>query len=198
MISFVTEDDPPPDDVELMLRARDGDLVAFEQVVRIHQHAVFGTAAKMLGSESDAEDIAQMVFVRAWKSAHRYVPTAKVSTWLMTITRNLVFNECRRRKTARLTPLEAAEDHHHIRIADPSQRPADQLAHEAELVAAVDAAIAALPEKARMAVILRRYEEKSYEEIADILDLSLPAVKSLLFRAREELKERLTAYLKNP
>lgn len=195
MIPSVSSQDSPADDVALMLRAKDGDLQAFEEVVRIHQHAVFGTAAKMLGSESDAEDIAQLVFVRAWRSAHRYVPTAKVSTWLMTITRNLVFNECRRKKSARQSPLETGEGDLHSMIADSSQRPADEIVRDAELVAAVDAAIAALPEKARLAVVLRRYEEKSYEEIAAILGISLPAVKSLLFRAREELKERLKNYL---
>ena len=184
-------------DISLMLRSGQGDLAAFQILVERHQHAVVGTAAKMLGNPAEAEDIAQMVFLRAWKSAPRYQPDAKFTTWLMTITRNLVFNEGRRKKRARLEPLELpAESGQPIRqISDASQVPADKQAVQNEVQSAIDSAIASLPEKPRMALILRRYENMPYEEIARVLKLSVPSVKSLLFRARTQLKEQLAEYL---
>jgi RNA polymerase sigma-70 factor, ECF subfamily len=189
---------PPEDDITLMQKAGAGDLEAFETLVRRHQHAVIGTAAKMLGSHADAQDIAQQVFLRAWKSAPNYRPTAKFTTWLMTITRNLVFNESRRKLRARLFSInepshpnsDSPRDFH-----DPSQRPPDAIAAEEELQHAIDAALETLPKKARMAIILRRYENMPYEEIASVLKISVPAVKSLIFRARGELKSRLAKFL---
>src|SRR5215472_9989818 len=84
------------DDVRLMQLVGRGDTRAFEQLIEKHQTLVAGTVARMLGSSSDVEDIAQQVFIRVWKSARRYVPRAKFTTWLLKITRNLVFNEMRR------------------------------------------------------------------------------------------------------
>src|SRR5437588_9158464 len=90
-----------------------GDTNAFEELIEKHQALVAGTVARMLGSNSDVEDIAQQVFIRVWKSARRYVPRAKFTTWLLKITRNLVFNELRRTKRRAHVPLQAepgAED----------------------------------------------------------------------------------------
>ena len=86
-------------DVSLMAKVAQGDHAAFEELVTRHQYAVVGTVAKMLGNPSEAEDIAQQVFLRLWKSASRYKPTAKFTTYLFTITRNLVFNETRRKRS---------------------------------------------------------------------------------------------------
>src|SRR5256714_634084 len=86
------------EDVRLMQLVGRGDMGAFEQLIERHQTLVAGTVARMLGSNSDVEDIAQQVFIRVWKSAGRYVPRAKFTTWLLKITRNLVFNEMRRAK----------------------------------------------------------------------------------------------------
>lgn len=195
-------DDPSPDelsaaeDVELMLRVRDGDMDAFESLVVKHQHSVVGTVARMLGNPSDSEDIAQQVFLRVWKSAARYEPTAKFTTWLMTITRNLVFNESRRRGRAKVVPLhDETDDGPVAQHADPdASTPSDELL-DAELRDAVDTAIAELPEKHRLAIVLRRYENMAYEEIAKVLKTSVPAVKSILFRARADLKAKLQRYL---
>src|SRR5210317_555488 len=96
-------------DVALMLQVKEGDMEAFETLVEIHQSAVIGTVAKMLGGASEAEDIAQQVFIRVWKSAGRYKPQAKFTTWLFTITRNLVFNESRRRKRKPTVSVEERE-----------------------------------------------------------------------------------------
>jgi len=192
---------PEPDDqlneqsISLMLRAGQGDLEAFQELVELHQHAVVGTVAKMLGNLSDAEDIAQQVFVRIWKSASRYEPSAKFTTWMFTITRNLVFNEVRRRQRKPVVSLDERQDDFHIPTSvEPGMQP-DESTLQHELETAVDAAIQQLPEKQRLAVVLRRYEHMPYEDIAEVLDLSLSAVKSLLFRARSQLKEILRTYL---
>ena len=171
-----------------------GDTGAFEQLVERHQRLVVGTVTRMLGNNSEAEDIAQQVFVRVWKNAKRYVPRAKFTTWLLKITRNLVFNELRRRSRHAQVPLQT-ESEEERPIRDEHAVAPDASLLERELQEAIEAAIARLPETQRMAVILRRYEELSYEEIAETLDQSVSAVKSLLFRARTELRERLKDYL---
>lgn len=184
------------DDVALMLRVKAGDIEAFEMLVERHKHSVVGTAAKMLGNESEADDIGQQVFIRVWKSAARYEPSAKFTTWLMTIARNLVFNEMRRRQRARHVPMETEQDDApQQQFADETAvAPRDQLL-DAELQDAIEEAIASLPENQRVAIVLRRYENMPYEEIAKVLKTSVPAVKSILFRARADLKERLKRYL---
>ncbi|MEA3187489.1 MAG: hypothetical protein QOD99_1319 [Chthoniobacter sp.] len=182
-------------DVEWMQRVAGGDMQAFEKLIEAHQRRVVGTVAKMLGDDTDSEDVAQQVFIRVWKSAGRYKPTAKFTTWLFTITRNLVFNELRRRKRHPATPLEHEEKQHHFQAADVQGSAPDASLLDTELEAAIQTAIDSLPETQRMAVVLRRYEEMPYEEIANVLGLSVPAVKSVLFRARVELRLKLQGYL---
>jgi RNA polymerase sigma-70 factor (ECF subfamily) len=181
------------DDARLMEATAAGDAGAFRQLVERHQTLIVGTVARMLGQNADAEDIAQQVFVRVWKSAARYVPTAKFTTWLLKITRNLVFNEFRRRSRHLAVPLETETDNRPL--PDEQTATPKEALLQRELQTAIDHAIAQLPEKQRMALVLRRYEELSYEEIADVLELSVPAVKSVLFRARTELRESLGQYL---
>lgn len=190
-------DDFPPDELEdfaLMQRVAHGDESSFETLVERHQLRVIGTIAKMLDDSATAEDLAQQVFVRVWQSASRYQPSAKFTTWLMTITRNLVFNESRRRQRASFIPLEN-EDGTERDFHDSNAHTASQIFEEKEIQAAVDAAIASLPESQRLAIVLRRYEDMPYEEIAIVLKTTIPAVKSLLFRAREELKNKLQPFL---
>jgi len=188
-----SEDDA--EDVRLMRLVSGGDASAFEQLIERHQALVAGTVARMLGSNSDVEDIAQQVFIRVWKSAGRYVARAKFTTWLLKITRNLVFNEMRRAKRHPHLPVQIEPEADEIPLKDEATATPDATLLQAELQAAIEKAITLLPETQRMAIVLRRYEELSYEEIADVLDLSVPAVKSLLFRARTELRERLKDYL---
>ena len=188
-----SEDDA--ENVRLMRLVSGGDTVAFEQLVERHQALVAGTVARMLGSNSDVEDIAQQVFIRVWKSAGRYVARAKFTTWLLKITRNLVFNEMRRAKRHPHLPVQIEPDAEEIPLKDEATAAPDATLLQNELERAIEDAITLLPETQRMALVLRRYEELSYEEIADVLDLSVPAVKSLLFRARTELRERLKDYL---
>ena len=183
------------EDIRLMSLVSAGETAAFEQLVERHQRLVIGTVGRMLGTHSDAEDIAQQVFVRVWKNAKRYVPRAKFTTWLLKITRNLVFNELRRRSRHPQVPLQSESDEEERPLRDEHAVGPDASLLQDELQRAVDAAIAHLPETQRMAVVLRRYEELSYEEIAETLDQSVSAVKSLLFRARTELRESLKRYL---
>lgn len=194
-----SDDDRQSNDyhVRLMMQVKQGDIDAFEKIIEIHQGAVIGTVAKMLGGMSDAEDIAQQVFIRVWKSSGRYKPSAKFTTWMFTITRNLVFNEMRRRQRKPAVSMDEREEEYNLLAPDETTSAPDQQVLENELVKAIDSAIQALPEKQRLAVILRRYEDRSYEEIADVLGLSLSAVKSLLFRARTQLKENLQPYLES-
>lgn len=184
------------ENVRLMLRVREGDMRAFERLVELHQSTVIGTAARMMGNLDDAHDIAQQVFVRMWKSAPRYEPTAKFTTWLFTILRNLVFNESRRRSRRHEVPMETENpDDAPRQFADFTAPAPDDITQQAELEEALESAIASLPEKQRLALILRRHEEMPYEQICEVLGMSLPALKSLLFRARTELRKHLAAYL---
>lgn len=183
------------EDVRLMRLVAGGDTAAFESLIERHQALVAGTVARMLGSNSDVEDIAQQVFIRVWRSAGRYVARAKFTTWLLKITRNLVFNEMRRAKRHPHVPVQIDPDAEELPLKDETAETPDATLLQTELQQAIESAIMQLPETQRIALVLRRYEDLSYEEIADILELSLPAVKSLLFRARAELRERLKAYL---
>src|SRR3982751_5678725 len=106
------------EDVRLMGLVSGGDSAAFETLVERHQTLVVGTVVRMLGNNADAEDIAQQVFVRVWKSAARYEPRAKFTTWLLKITRNLVFNELRRRKRHAAMPLQATAEGEEIPLPD--------------------------------------------------------------------------------
>jgi len=185
------------EDVRLMRLVGSGDTQAFEELVERHQSLVAGTVARMLGSNSEVEDIAQQVFIRVWKSAGRYTPRAKFTTWLLKITRNLVFNELRRTRRRAQVPIQTESEAAEIPLKDETSPMPDASLLENELQEAIEKAITELPERQRMALILRRYEELNYEQIAEILDLSVPAVKSVLFRARTELRVRLSKYL-NP
>jgi len=185
----ITPVEPPEPEIEWMVRIREGDMEALRLLVETHQARVIGTISKMLGSDAESEDLAQQVFIRIWKSAPRYQPTAKFTTWLFRITRNLVFNELRRKRHF----ADQTEE-----IPEPTERAdkePDQVLLGEELQRAIQDAINRLPESQRMAIILRRYEEMPYEEIAKVMGTTVPAVKSILFRARAELRERLAKYL---
>ena len=188
-----SEDDAK--DVRLMRLVSRGDTSAFEELIERHRALVAGTVARMLSSNSDVEDIAQQVFIRVWKSARRYVPRAKFTTWLLKITRNLVFNELRRTKRHAHVPLQSEPGAEDPPLKDETNLAPDTSLLESELQRTIEEAILQLPETQRLALVLRRYEQLSYEQIAEVLDLSVPAVKSVLFRARSELRSRLSKYL---
>jgi RNA polymerase sigma-70 factor, ECF subfamily len=188
-VSYMSSSEPDQPEIEWMRRISEGDMEAFRLLVETHQSRIVGTISKMLGSDLEAEDLAQQVFIRVWRSAPRYKPTAKFTTWLFRITRNLVFNEMRRKRHF----VDHADD-----LTEPAERKErgpDQVLLEEELQTAIQDAISKLPETQRLAIVLRRYEELPYEEIAKVMGTTVPAVKSILFRARAELRERLAKYL---
>lgn len=185
-------------DVALMREVARGDEQAFRALILRHQQSVVGTVARMLNDHNEAEDIAQMVFVRVWQSASKWTHDAKFTTYLFTITRNLVFNESRRRGRKKEVSLESHEEHQPmIARADEAMQPGETL-EKRELHRSIDRAIASLPEQQRMAVILRTFEGLDYEEIAESLDTSVSSVKSLLFRARATLREALASEMDAP
>src|SRR5580700_1972433 len=166
------------EDARLMRLVSQGDMRALEEIIERHQSLVAGTVARMLGSNSDVEDIAQQVFIRVWKSASRYVARAKFTTWLLKITRNLVFNEMRRAKRHPHVPVQIDPEVEELPLKDETAETPDATLLQAELQREIESAIMQLPDTQRMALVLRRYEDLSYEEIAHVLELSLPAVKS--------------------
>lgn len=186
-------------DTALMLRAKQGDGGAFTELVEKYKQPVMNLAFRSLRDLTEAEDLAQNVFAQVWKAAPRYEPTAKFSTWLFTIARNLCLNEIRRRTRHPADSLDQtrddADDQPLYQIEDKRVVPATEELLRGELVEKVEAALAVLPEKQRTALLLCRQEELSYEEIASVLGCSLSATKSLIHRARETLKLRLKPYL---
>lgn len=191
------EVEPRDDDdarlVALMLRVREGDEAAFRDIVEATEDRLYGTIAKMLGGVEGAEDVAQRVYLRIWQARGRYERRSKFSTWMFSIMHRLVLNERRgraRRSAVFYTP--GADE----TPRDPVSRdlPSGE-ASAAELAAEIDAALAALPDDQRTAMVLRRYDEMPYEEIAEILGTTVSAVKSLLFRARETLRLKLKNWL---
>jgi RNA polymerase sigma-70 factor, ECF subfamily len=189
--------DDPDRDLRLMQRIKGGDMEAFRELVETHQQRVLGTIGRMLSDDTEAEDLAQQVFVRVWKSAARWEPSAKFTTWLYTIVRNLVFNESRRRSRRPARSLDEMQDdeEHPRQFQDFGTKPPDTNMLDTEMQDAIERAIQELPETQRMAVVMRRYQDVSYEEIAEVLQLTVSAVKSVLFRARTELREKLKQYL---
>src|SRR5881409_3601947 len=175
--------DEDAEDVRLMQLVGRGDTSAFEELVKRHQVLVAGTVARMLGSNSDVEDIAQQVFIRVWKSARRYVPRAKFTTWLLKITRNLVFNELRRTRRRAHVPLQSEPGAEDPPVKDERNLAPDASLLETELQRTIEEAILQLPETQRMALVLRRYEQLSYEQIAEVLDLRSRCKKRALSRA---------------
>lgn len=178
------------EDAELMAKIAKGDDAAFRQLIERHELAVFGTAVKMLQDRFLAEEITQKVFLRVYWAAKRYRPTAKFRTWLFTILRRLVWNELRRRSSAEA--LVFTDDVPEAGAPSTAPRSPADLLLDKERMALVDRAIASLPPKQRLAVVLRSYDDLSYEEIGRVLGLSLSATRALLFRARETLRKSLS------
>ena len=186
-------------DAALMLRVKQGDREAFTLLVEKYKQPVMNLVARSLRDPIEAEDVAQNVFVQVFKSAARYQSTAKFSTWLFTIARNLCLNEIRRRTRHPAESLDASHpdepDQPRHQFEDRKNFSPPESLLQDELAALVEQALAALPENQRTAILLCRQDELSYEEIADVLGCSLSATKSLIHRGRETLKARLKPYL---
>ncbi|HZR17603.1 MAG TPA: sigma-70 family RNA polymerase sigma factor [Verrucomicrobiae bacterium] len=187
-------------DAALMLRVKQGDWGAFAELVDKYKQPVMNLVYRMLRDSTEAEDLAQVVFLQVYKSADRYHVSAKFSTWVFTIARNLCLNEIRRRSRHPADSLEGSQSEHDDQ---PERQYEDRKAFAApdallhgELEQKVEEALAELPENQRTAIVLCRGEELSYEDIAEILGCSVSATKSLIHRGRETLKQRLKPYLR--
>ncbi len=186
-------------DAALMLRVKDGDRDAFAALVDKYKQPVMNLAFRTLRDATEAEDLSQHVFLQVFKSAHRYEVSAKFSTWIFTIARNLCLNEIRRRSRHPADSLDETSgenDDQPLRQYEDVKTfsPPDALL-QGELERKIEAALATLPEKQRTAILLCRQDELSYEEIARVLRCSVSATKSLIHRGREALKQQLKPYL---
>lgn len=188
-------------DWELMRLTAGGDMVAFKKLVERHQRAVVNLGYRFLGSREEAEDVAQEVFLRVYNSAKKYKPEALFTTWLFRIATNACLNQLRGRKRFRVVSLEAPSEGSqkepvlNLQASDTTQP--DIHLQQKELKSAIMEAVGSLPPNQRMAVILKRFEGLSYQEIAEVLKVSVSAVESLLFRAKQTLKQRLAQYVQD-
>lgn len=193
--------EPREDDrgATLMLAWQGGDEGAFDALVEAYSGQVYALLTRFLGRSSSREDMVQEVFLRVIRARDRYQPTARFTTWLYRIVFNLAVNETQRSR-ARTTwsldaPVGGDEDGPaHDALDEAAADPSDGLERE-DAVQAVRAAIASLPDKQRLALVLAKYHDMPYVEIGEVLGSSEKAIKSLVHRARETLRERLAPFL---
>jgi RNA polymerase sigma-70 factor (ECF subfamily) len=187
-------------DIRLMHRVRADEPGAFEELVLRYQHRLVSVMHHLIGHKEEAEDLAQEVFLRVYRARKKYHAKSKFSTWLFTIANNLALNSLRSRQRRPVVPLDARDS------GPLGPRPAEQLVRDRadqpvqcmqqqELAALVRQAIDGLNERQRMAVILNKFEDMNYAEIAEVMGLTTKAVKSLLSRARTNLRQALASYV---
>lgn len=176
----VTEEDP---DAALMPRIAEGDPVAYRALVDRHADRLLAFAERLVGDRASAEDVVQDAYLAVWRTAARWSPAAKVSTWLYRIARNAALDRLRRRRPT--------VDPDSVTLVDPADGPDRQLSAR-QTAAAVRAALDGLPERQRAAIVLVHYERRSGADAADILGVSVEALESLLARGRRALKTALS------
>lgn len=187
-------------DIRLMLRVRDDDEAAFAEIVELYHQRLVTVMQHLVGRADEAEDLAQEVFLRIFRSRKKYHPRAKFSTWLFTIANNLALNHLRNRQRKPMTGFNASES------GPLGPRPAEQLVEnreglperalqESELAGVVRDALETLNERQKVAVVLNKFEDMNYADIAEVMGLTTKAVKSLLSRARENLRLALKTYI---
>lgn len=188
-------------DVQLMLRVREGDDAAFAKLVEAYQDRLVGLLTHLVNERDVAEDLAQETFLRVYRARKGYVPSAKFSTWLFRIAQNLASNSRRgrrrRKEVAFAGPSEVSDSRpQEALVAEKSAfLPSRQLAKR-ELAAVVRDALEELGERQKLAVLLHKFEGMSYADIAETMEMTPQAVKSLLSRARENLRMKLEGYVK--
>jgi RNA polymerase sigma-70 factor, ECF subfamily len=172
-------------DAELVRRAQTGDREAFDEIVRRHQRQVYQLCYRFVGNHEDASDLAQDVFVRAYKALGGFKGQSAIATWLYRIGVNVCLN----RKALKTLPIDPMPE---LELADPKSEGADAAVLRGERARKVRAAIARLPTKQRATLILRTYQDLSHDQIAQILGSSVGAVKANFFHALANLKKLLT------
>ena len=179
---------------ELMARIARGDENAFEILVNRHQTSVLNLIYRFIGDRTQAKDLAQEVFIRVWQAAKTYKPEAKFTTWVYRITANLCFNElksARRKKWFSFNWSDEDGEHTFEETLSDSAPSAEDLLLEKERSRQISDALQSLPDNQRMALVLKRYDDLSYQEIAQIIGCSVSAVESLLVRAKRTLQEKM-------
>lgn len=187
------------EDLALLERFRGGDTAAFDELLLKYQKPVLNLIARFMGSTEQAEDLAQEVFLRVYRAAGRFEARARFFTYLYRITLNLCLKErekTARRKAESLDAEPPGGEFPRRDLPDPQGSVEDAFARM-ELAQAVQQAVKALPDEQRSVVILNKYHNLSYEEIAEIMEISLPAVKSRLHRAKLTLKDLLMPYMQS-
>lgn len=184
-----------------MLRAKEGDDAAFSKLVTTYQDRLINIFYHLVGTQEAAEDLAQDVFLRIYRARHGYVPTARFSTWLFRIANNLASNRRRdagRRKEVTLAGSESGplgvHPQEQLATEKSALMPTRQL-DKRELQRVVQQALESLNDRQRVALLFHKFEEMSYQDIAEAMEISPPAVKSLLSRARESLRQALEPYM---
>jgi RNA polymerase sigma-70 factor (ECF subfamily) len=179
-------------DAELMLRVKDGDTASFSALLEKHRGPVVHFLYRMVQNQPVAEELAQEVFLRVYRSRSTYEPSAKFTTWLFRIATHLALNALRDHKNERQQEHldETTEDQPARQISDNKPSVEQSMVYQSKMLE-IRTAIAKLPEKQRAAVLMHKYEEMEYAQIAKALNCSESAVKSLLFRAYETLRARL-------
>jgi|SRR5687768_368685 len=180
-------------DEELVKRAQQDDERAFGELVTRYESKVYSLAMKMLRNPEDAEDVLQDTFLRAYRGIKSFQGNSTFSTWIYRITANSALMKLRKKQLPLVSIEDADERETPISIADWAPGPVEQLLSQ-ETQRVMDEAIEALPPEFRQVFILRDIEELSNADVAEILDLSVAAVKSRLHRARLKVRNRLAGY----
>src|SRR5579862_5831647 len=193
-------DEPVSDELALVQAAKGGDVQAFEQLVQRYDRNVFRIAQHITHNREDAEDVVQDAFLKAYQNLHQFQGQSKFYTWLVRIAVNEALMKLRRRRPERMVSLDedvkTEEDSLPREVADWAPNP-EQLYSQGELKEILGKTVQGLPPSFRTVFVLRDVEGLSTEETAEALDLSIPAVKSRLLRARLQLRERLNKYFRN-
>jgi RNA polymerase sigma-70 factor (ECF subfamily) len=179
---------------DLMTRITEGDEYAFEILVDRHQGSVLSLIYRFIGDRTQAKDLAQEVFIRVWQAAKTYKPEAKFTTWIYRIATNVCFNELKSARRKRWFQFRRSNEDNEGSIEKtlPDGSPtAEDLLLEKERSRQISDALRSLPDNQRMALILKRYDDLSYAEIAQIIGCSVSAVESLLVRAKRTLQGKL-------
>jgi len=178
------------DETKLIDQILQGDTDSFAQLVETYQDKVYSLCLRMVGDREDARDLAQEAFVKAWRGLKFYKHEAAFSTWLYRLTSNVCIDFLRQKKRKSALSLTSQEEEEQIDIPDPSPQP-EELVLQQQRKEAVADAMSQLEDEFRLVLTLRVVQERSYEEIAEIMDLKVGTVKSRLARAREKLRKIL-------
>jgi RNA polymerase sigma-70 factor (ECF subfamily) len=183
-------------EVRLMMRVRDGDPSAFAELVSIYRTRVLGWFCRRLGDRAEAEDLTQDVFLRLYRARASYQPRASFATWVFHITQNVARNTLRSRRRKPYIQLDAAAEEGAIqeRLPNRAESPSRRL-ERTELAGVVRAAVGELASRQRAAVEMHQFDERTYSEVAAELDMTTKAAKSLLYRARNQLRVSLAAFV---